>query len=84
MWKYSLIRSTAVMLASNSAPIFTKKLSAWDTVIESEIDKPTSPGLNVFREKTAKSDASAVIKLAIFILGNEHMIILKLGKRHYY
>lgn len=65
MLKYSLIRSTAVTFASNSAPILTKKLSACETVIESEIDKPTKPGLKALREKTANREASAVIKLAI-------------------
>ena len=58
------MRSTPVMLASNSAPILTKKLSACDTVIDSEMERPTSPGLSEFRENTAKSEASVAIRVA--------------------
>jgi hypothetical protein len=65
MLKYSLMRSTAVMFASNSAPILTKKLSACETVMESEMERPTRPGLSELREKTANIDARPVIKFAI-------------------
>ncbi|RNA37471.1 hypothetical protein BpHYR1_032270 [Brachionus plicatilis] len=56
---------SAVIFASNSAPILTKKFNACDTVIEREIDKPTRPGLRLLRENTANKEARAAIKLAI-------------------